>query len=259
MKSRTLDARPMGGQIGPASYAMLYLLLLAIFGVSLLPRVHAQTCGTTPHYFAGGLDGDTYNDYGIAAEQTIHDQTVCGTSSSQSGVAVWSMDTWASGDFLSNGYFIGEYGDGTGYVTTLSYYHDQTIAGSYSFSDISSGTCDYPAASQAISFTIQGSLNTGTHAWSDSISYSGHYTINISPITMTSDYANSGPESYLESHSDANTGTGDVYSLQNLEYTSPNFTWTSWASGVATTDYPYCAYQISYSHYTMDTSTSGSC
>jgi hypothetical protein len=249
----------MVGQIGPASYIMLFLLLLAVFGVSSLPRVHAVSCNTTAHYFAGGLDGDTYNDYGTAAQQTIHAQTVCGTSSNKSVVAVWSMDTWASGDFISNGYFIGEYGDGTGYTTTLSYYHDQTIAGSYSFSDISSGTGDYPAASQVISFTLKGSLNTGTHAWSDSVSYPGHYTINISPITMSADYANSGPQTYLESHNNANIGTGDVYSLQNLKYTSPNFAWTSWASGVATTQYPFCAYRISYSHYTMDTSTTGSC
>jgi hypothetical protein len=83
-----------------APYLMLFLLLLAVFGASSLLRVEADTCGTSPHYFAGGLDGDTYNDYGIAAEQTIHSQTVCGTSSNKSVVAVWSMDNWATGDFL---------------------------------------------------------------------------------------------------------------------------------------------------------------
>jgi len=255
MKSRTPDAR----LIGPASYIMLYLLLLAIFGLPSLPRVHAVSCNPHQDYYAQGLDGDTYNDYGVAAYQTIHSQTVCGTSTDKNVVFVWTADEWVSGDFLATGYFIGEKGDQSGWVTTLDYYYDESVSGTYYFSDISSGTGDYPAASQAISFTLQGSLNTGTHAWSDSVSYPGHYTINISPITMSSDYSNAGPQTALEPHDSANIGTGDVYSLQNLKYSSPNFTWTSWASGAATTDYPFCAYQISYSHYTMDTSTTGSC
>lgn len=172
---------------------------------------------------------------------------------------MWTADEWVSGDFLSTGYFTGEKGDGSGWVSTRDYYWDESVSGTYYFSDISSGTSYYPAASQSISFTLQGSLNTGAHTWSDSITYPGHYTVNINSIKMSSDHSDAGPQTGLEPHDSADVGTGDVSSLQNLEFSSPNFTWTSWASGVATSDYPFCAYQLSYSHYTMDTSTTGSC
>lgn len=246
-----------------AAYCILYIMLMSTFGIFSIPRAYATTCSTSGHFYAYGNDGDTYSDYGTTTHQTIYDQTICGTSSDKSGLAVFIADFFSGGDFVATGYFKGEYGDGTAYTTSLDYYYDKSVSSSYAFSDISSWAGHNPTAGQAIQFSLQGSLNDGTHTWYVSITHLNDYTINPASFSGDADYG-SGPTAQLESHNNANTGTGDLYSLQNLKYTNPNWAWTSWTSGSALrsptgSSNPYCPTQVSVTEYSMRTITSGSC
>jgi hypothetical protein len=259
-------------------YSMLFIVTFMItLGLLIqLAAAHPEDCGWeldyAPSYiYAQGWDNqteypDNYAKYGIRANTSITNPSICGHFQSDGSVggAMVGMAS-ASGTFIEVGWFKGNYTGHDPSMIALSRPHyfvgRKDSSGQLHYLDISSDKSIYPTVSHWANFSTNGAIDTSDLTWDVTIESADHSTITYNDQEMPSNEGWS-PQVYLEFHNNMSSGTAHFKDIQNARNIAGSLSWANWGASHAdwTSDSrnPYRSYEISDDEYCMYTQP-GSC